>query len=150
MAVDRQIRISIANIFTQDWSKVVAMPVREPDLKSRRRVGSKQVLQSPKSPVRHKAPKFHSFHGVPPAPDDVDAPLSPSPGVVKTPPRSPSSPPNTPMSRDSKEPATSTAPRALDTGTTSNDSCRRKRRLHQQRTPLSDVIECVCGVDWLR
>ena len=100
MAVDRQIRISIANIFTQDWSKVVAMPAREPDVKSRRRVVSKQVLQSPKSPVRNKAPKFHSIHGAPPAPDDVDAPLSPAAGVVKTPPRSPSSPPNTPISRD--------------------------------------------------
>lgn len=101
MAVDQQIRISIASILTRDWSKVV-VPLREPDLKNRRRIGgtNKQVLQSPKSPTRHKsnANKFHSIHGAPPMPDEFDAPMSPVPGITKTPPRSPSSPPNTPIS----------------------------------------------------
>jgi hypothetical protein len=78
------------------------VPLREPDLKNRRRIGgtNKQVLQSPKSPTRHKsnANKFHSIHGAPPMPDEFDAPMSPVPGITKTPPRSPSSPPNTPIS----------------------------------------------------
>jgi hypothetical protein len=100
MAVDQQIRISISNIFKKDW-KVSAMPVREAEFKSRRRL-AKQILQSPKSPNRPKAHKAYNTHGAPPIPDEFDVPMSPSRGVVKTPPRLQASPPNTPQSPDNQ------------------------------------------------
>ena len=88
MAVDCQIRISISNVFTRDWSKV-AVPLRDDQLKHNRRKNSKsqasprnhspsRSVKSTKSSKSIKSPKFHPSHGAPPAPDSVDSTFAPS------------------------------------------------------------------------
>lgn len=100
IAVDRQIRISISNILSKDWSKVT-VPAKDAELAAKNRHRGTSVssterrprgttepshkASSPRSPNRTKTTKnvspqgkFHPSHGAPPAPDTMESVFGPS------------------------------------------------------------------------
>jgi len=169
-AVDLQIRISISNIVTRDWS-IASVTAKDSEVTTRIRRSSgtsasdrrqrsssdvsHKSMSSPRSPTKSKgikavmSPKYNNTHGPPPAPDTFESVFGPSfatqpvnfsanstsensavhlsPTVgrredsktqshqeIRTPPRTPHSPPNTPSSSTIRESMRSPPPTHSD------------------------------------